>query len=103
MAALLLRAQLVFEVNAGGAGANQAFGKFEDVERAAEAGLGVGDDRQVPVSSAAPFERLDLIEPRQRVVHPFHHRRHAVDRVEALIGIHLSRGLPSAATCQPLQ
>ncbi len=53
--------------------------------------------------AALPFQRLDLIEPRERVVQPLDECRDAVDRVEALIGIHFAGGvavggdLPAAA------
>ena len=103
MPALLFGAELIFEMHAGRPGADHGFHELEDVERAAEAGFGVGDDRQIPVRSAASLERFDLIEPRERVVEPLDERRHAVYRIEALIGIHLARGvgvggdLPAAA------
>ena len=64
MAALLLRAQLVFEVNAGSAGGDHRLHQLENVERAAEAGFGVGDDRQIPLLAPAAFERFDLVEAR---------------------------------------
>ena len=103
MAALLFGAELVFEVHAGRAGANHGLHQLEDVERAAEARFGVGDDRQVPAIAAAPLERLDLVETRQRVVEPFDERRNAVDGIEALIRIHLarerSRRRPLASRC----
>ena len=90
MAALLLRAQLVFEVHAGSAGGDHRLHQLEDVERAAEAGFGIGDDRQIPVLASPPFERFDLVEARQRVVEPRDHGRNAVGRIKALVGIHLT-------------
>ena len=48
MAALLLRRELVLEVDAGGARLDEGLHDLEGVERAAEAGLGVGDDRREP-------------------------------------------------------
>ena len=50
MAALLFRGELVLEVNAGRAGVDIGLHDLEDVERAAEAGLRVGDDRREPVA-----------------------------------------------------
>ena len=49
VAALLLGRELVLEVHAGGAGLDHGLHQLERVERAAEAGLGVGDDRREPV------------------------------------------------------
>ena len=49
MAALLLRRQLVFEMDAGRAGFDHRLGQLEHVERAAEAGFHVGHDRHEPV------------------------------------------------------
>ena len=49
VAALLLRRELVLEVHARGAGLDHRLHQLERVERAAEAGLGVGDDRREPV------------------------------------------------------
>ena len=49
VAALLLRRELVLEVHAGGAGLDHRLHQLVRVQRAAEAGLGVGDDRREPV------------------------------------------------------
>jgi hypothetical protein len=48
MAALLFRRELVFEVDAGGARLDEGLHDLEGVERAAEAGFRVGDDRREP-------------------------------------------------------
>ena len=56
VAALLFAGQLILEVDAGGAGLDHALHQLEGVERAAEAGLGVGHDRQEVVDVAAAFE-----------------------------------------------
>ena len=50
VAALLLGGELVLEVHARGAGFDHRLHQLEGVERAAEAGLGVGDDRREPVT-----------------------------------------------------
>ena len=47
--ALLLARELVLEVNARGARLDHRLHELERVERAAESGLGVGDDRREPV------------------------------------------------------
>ena len=55
MAALLFGGELVLEVHAGGAGLDHRLHQFERVQRAAEAGLGVGDDRRDPVGATLAF------------------------------------------------
>ena len=61
MAAFLLGRELVLEMDAGGAGLDHRLHQLEGVERAAEAGLGIGDDRREVIGVAAAFERLDLV------------------------------------------
>ena len=90
VAALLLRGELVLEVHAGGAGLDHRLHQLEGVQRAAEAGLGVGDDRREPVGAVAALRVLDLVGAQQRVVDPADERRHAVGRVEALVGVGLA-------------
>jgi hypothetical protein len=46
VAALLLRRELVFEVDAGRTRFDHRLHQLEGVQRSAEAGLGVGDDRR---------------------------------------------------------
>ena len=60
--------ELVLEVHAGGAGLDHRLHQLEGVERAAEAGLGVGDDRREPVRARLAFGVLDLVGALQRVV-----------------------------------
>ena len=48
VAALLLRSELVLEVHAGGARLDVGLHDLEGVERSAEAGLRIGDDRREP-------------------------------------------------------
>ena len=57
VAALLLGGELVLEVDAGGAGLDHRLHQLEGVERAAEAGLGVGHDRREPVRAALALRR----------------------------------------------
>ena len=61
MAALLLRRELVLEMDAGGARLDHRLHQFEGVERPAEAGLGVGDDRREPVGRVVALEPRDLV------------------------------------------
>src|SRR3954463_3751917 len=67
VSALLLGAELVLEVHAGGAALDHRGHELERVERTAEARLGVGDDRRKEVRLAAVGPR-DLVGPSQGVV-----------------------------------
>ena len=88
MAALLLRRELILEVDARRARLDHPLHQLEGVQRAAEAGLGVGDDREQVVDGIGLALRpLDPVGAHERVVQPLHHRRDAVRRVEALVGI----------------
>ncbi len=68
VAALLLRRELVLEVDARGAGLDERLHQLERVQRAAEAGLGVGDDRREPVRAVPALRRVDLVGAEQGVV-----------------------------------
>ena len=70
MAALLFRRELVLVVDAGRARLDERLHDLEGVERAAEAGFGVGDDRREPGLDRKPvaFRRLDLVGALQRAV-----------------------------------
>ena len=70
MAALLLRRQLVLVVDAGSARLDEGLHDLEGVERTAEAGFGIGDDRREPGvdRQAVAFRRLDLVGALQRAV-----------------------------------
>ena len=66
--------------------------QLEGVERAAEAGLGVGDDRRrASARSCVALGPLDLVGAQERVVDAPHERGHAVRRVEALVGVDVAR------------
>ena len=92
--ALLFRRELIFEVDAGRAGGDHRLGQFEDVERSAETGFHVGDDRREPIVFAgATFDRIDLVGALERVVDPLHDLRHRVVRIERLVGIYLAGGV----------
>ena len=84
--ALLLGGELVLEVDAGGAALDHRGHHLEGVERAAEARLGVGHDRQeeVCVTSLGP---RDLVGALERVVDPLDDRRHRVRGVQRLVGV----------------
>ncbi len=102
MAALLLRRELVLEVHTGGAGLDHLAHQLVGVERSAEAGLGVRDDRRHPVAIVAALGELDLVGTAKRVRDATDDGRHAVRRVQALIGVDLlaevrvRRHLPAA-------
>ena len=91
VAALLFRGKLVLEVDAGCAGLDHTLHQLEDVQRAAETGLGVGDYRGEPVDAVLTFGVVDLVCPLQRLVDPLDHVRHAVRRVQTLVRVHLAR------------
>ena len=86
--ALLLARQLVLEVNAGGARLDIGLHDLEAVERAAEAGLGVGEDRREPVALGAAFEMLDLVGAGERLVDLARELGARIGRVERLVGVH---------------
>jgi hypothetical protein len=68
VAALLLAGELVLEVHARGAGLDHRLHQLVGVERAAEAGLGVGHDRRQPVAPSLALGVLDLVGAQQRLV-----------------------------------
>ncbi len=102
VAALLLGRELVLEVNARGAGLDIGLHDLEAVERPAEAGLGIGDDRREPVALGAAFEMLDLVGALQRLVDLASRARGRNWRDRATGRDTWSRTtFESAATCQP--
>ena len=90
VAALLLGRELILEVDSRCAGFDHPLHQLERVEVAAEAGLGVGDDRDEPVARDVALGLLDLVGAHQRPVQAAHERRHAVRRVERLVGIRVT-------------
>ncbi len=86
----LKRGNLVFEVDAGGAGFDHRLHQLEGVQVAAEASFGVGDERSEPVSGAVAFGVMDLVGAHESLVDRAHQARDAVPGIEALIGIHLA-------------
>ena len=90
VSALLLGRQLVLPVDAGGAGLDERLRELVRVERSAEAGFGIRDDRCEPVLRDLALGVLDLVLSQQRVVDAPHDRRHRVRGVQALVGV----GLP---------
>ena len=91
VAALLLAAELVLEVDAGCAGLDHALHQLENVQRTAETGLGVCHDGREPVDAVLAFNVVDLIGSLERLVDPLHHVRHAVSRVQTLVRVHMAR------------
>ncbi len=57
----------------------------------AEAGLHVGDDRHHPVDLVVAVGVVDLVGTHQRGVDRAHDLRDAVNRIQALVGVHLAR------------
>ena len=68
VSALLRRRQLVFKVNAGRARFDHRLHQLKSVQRAAEAGFGVGDQRSEPVNSVLAFRMMNLVGAREGVV-----------------------------------
>ncbi len=65
--------------------------QLEGVERPAEAGLGVGDDRREPVRAVRRPRRESIWSARSSaLLMRLHERGSAVRRVEALVGVHLA-------------
>src|SRR5215208_1112793 len=89
--ALLLRGELVLEVDAGRTRLDVRLHQLERAEGAAEAGLGVGDDRRQPVGAVLALGEVDLVGAQERVVEPLDERGTAVRRVERLVGVRLAR------------
>src|SRR2546427_8031031 len=102
MSALLRGGELVLEMHAGRAGLDHRLRDLERMERSAEAGLRVGHDRREPVDVVLAGHVLLLIFPTLCVADPSHDVRDTVGRVQAQIGVHLTRvvavrrDLPSA-------
>ena len=88
MAAFLLRGELIFEMDACRAGLDVVAGQLERVQRAAKAGLGIGDDRGEPVDVTLALKLLDLVAALQRAVDPARQFGTGVGRIERLVGIH---------------
>jgi hypothetical protein len=93
VAALLGRGELVLEVDAGRAGLDHRLHQLIGVERAAKARLGVGHDGRHPVDVVLAVHVRDLVGALQGLVDAAHQHRHAVHRVEALVGIGFGRGV----------
>ena len=88
VAALLLRGELVLPVHARGAGLDHGLHQLVGVQRAAEAGLGVGHDRDQPVLDGLDaLGELDLVGAQQRVVDAADHLRDRVGRVQRLVRV----------------
>ena len=93
VAALLLGRELVLEVHAGGARFDIGLHDLERVQRTAEAGFRVGDDRHEPVDLGAAFGMLDLVGALEGAVDAAAQFRTGVGRIQALVGIHRARGV----------
>ena len=85
--------ELVLEVDAGGARLDIGLHDLEAVQRAAEAGLGVGDDRREPVALGAALGMLDLVGALEGAVDPAAQLRAGIGRIERLVGIHGAGGV----------
>ena len=90
--ALLLGRELIFEVHARCARLDHRGHQLEGVERAAETGLGVRDDRQTELG-VVPLGPGDLVCAPQGVVQTADDRGHRAHRVERLVGVRVQRGV----------
>ena len=103
MAALLLRSELVLEVNARRTRLDEGLHDLERIERPAETGFSVGNDRREPGLDGQPIalRRFDLVGALQRPVDAPDEFGRGVGRIERLVGIHragrvgVRRHLPS--------
>lgn len=92
VAALLFGSELVFPVNARGAGGDHGFHEFVGVQRATEAGFGVGDDRDQPVFNGLDaLGVFDLVCAEQGVVDAADNLGYRVGRVQGLVRVGLAR------------
>ena len=91
VAALLLRRELILEVDCSCAGFDEALHQLEGVERAAEAGFRIGDDRGEPLRRVVSFCTGNLVGAEQRIVQPLDEGGPARRRVQALVGIRVAR------------
>ena len=78
-------------MHGGRAGIDHRLDQLERVERAAEAGLGIGDDRREPVDVILALHVLDLIGADQGVVNAPDQVGQAGHGIQALVGIRLER------------
>ena len=90
MAALLLRRELVLEMDAGRPGFDHRPHQLVRAERPAESGLGVGHDREQPVAVRASLRARDLIGAQERVVQALDQRGRAVGGIEALVRVRVA-------------
>src|SRR3546814_19838540 len=67
MAALLFRGELILIMDPRGARGDIGLHDLETVERPAEAGLGIGDDRREPIAREGAFLMLALVGALERV------------------------------------
>lgn len=90
VAALLLAGQLVFPVDARGTGLDERLRELVGVQRSAETGLRVGDDRGEPVLCGLAFGVLQLVLADEGVVDATHDGRHGVGGVQRLVRVRLT-------------
>ncbi len=93
VAALLLRRQLVLEVDARRTGLDEGLHDLEGVQRAAETGFRIGHDRREPIALDPALGVLDLVGALQGAVDPAAQLRRGVGRVERLVRIHGRGGI----------
>ncbi len=74
-----------------GAGLDHALHELKGIQYTAKASLGVSDDGQKPIDTVIAFGVMDLIRSLQDIIDIPYYARHAVDRIQTLIRVHLKR------------
>src|SRR5205809_7253715 len=100
--ALLLRGQLIFEVDSRRTRFDHLFHQLEHVKVSAKSGFPVRYYRDIPVRAVLSFGVIDLVRSLKRPIDPPHDLCTAVRRVQPKVGVAVSRqarvcgDLPSA-------
>ena len=90
MAAFFLGCELVFEMHAGSARLDHRLHQLVGIERTAEPGLGIGDDRRHPVSIVTLVLRTgDLVGAAQCIIDAPDHIGDRIHGIKRLVRIHL--------------
>ncbi len=91
MPALFRGRQLVLEMNRRGPRLDHRLHQLEGVQISTKSRFGVGHQRSQPVGFVVSFGVVNLIRAQKRVVQAANEIRHAIRRIQALIGIGLRR------------
>src|SRR5713226_455975 len=89
MTAFFLGCQLIFKVDTCRSGLDHGFHQLENVQRASETSLCIGNDRSEPVGVSFALGSLNLVGTLKGLVDAAYNMGTAISGIEALIGIHL--------------